>query len=597
MAGIPDTARNRRWQATAGSALAVAAVTAYAWGWKAFWFLTDDAYIAFRYVSNRQLGFGYVWNAPPFQPVEGYTSFLWVALLDAAWTSTGAPPPVSANWLAFAFGLGTLGLSAWMLQRMNLCEALARWRPWLLFAVLLGLVSNPTFLTWSSSGLETALVNVLFLAWTATALYTAPGSPRFTTGVALTSSLLALTRPDGLLVVAVSAALVAAVRLTARPRPSAASLLAAWPFALPVAHVLWRRSFYGEWLPNTYYAKVVAPWPEAGLRYLLSYGLEYGLWLWGLLAAAWALRVLRSPGAPALRMPAPQKLPALAVCATVLAHLAYYTLVVGGDHFAYRVYSHTVPMVLLSSVWLANRLAASGPRARRAAVFLPFAVVAVAWPIPWSHHVKAGSASTRVETANLVIPLADDFPPGTRWYVRRFDALQRWLIEEHAIGKRRREHEVFHALQSALWPRHQLTGDAWQERRGVISAASVGVVGWILARADVIDTVGLNDYVVARNPVLRGDVGRAASRRMAHARQPPDGYLACFPTNVRVDRSALRRRGPGGREMLPRRLPLVELRALPEPTVSIDRDVPALSAADVVRCEAEWRERIAREIR
>jgi len=59
-------------------------------GWKAFWFLTDDAFIAFRHVSNSILGFGYVWNAPPFRPVEGYTSFLWVVVLDWVWRP-GAP--------------------------------------------------------------------------------------------------------------------------------------------------------------------------------------------------------------------------------------------------------------------------------------------------------------------------------------------------------------------------------------------------------------------------------------------------------------------------------------------------------------------------
>ena len=43
-------------------------------GWRAFWFLTDDALIAFRYASQSLEGFGYVWNRPPFEPVEGYTS-------------------------------------------------------------------------------------------------------------------------------------------------------------------------------------------------------------------------------------------------------------------------------------------------------------------------------------------------------------------------------------------------------------------------------------------------------------------------------------------------------------------------------------------
>jgi arabinofuranosyltransferase len=48
----------------------VASVLLYL-GWRMMWFLTDDAFIAFRYVSNRLLGHGYVWNPPPFRPVEG----------------------------------------------------------------------------------------------------------------------------------------------------------------------------------------------------------------------------------------------------------------------------------------------------------------------------------------------------------------------------------------------------------------------------------------------------------------------------------------------------------------------------------------------
>src|SRR5690349_23694659 len=79
--------------------LLVALAALYA-GWRLFWFLTDDAYIAFRYISNAHLGYGYVWNAPPFKPVEGYTSFLWVLLLDVIWRVTGLEPPQSANAVA-----------------------------------------------------------------------------------------------------------------------------------------------------------------------------------------------------------------------------------------------------------------------------------------------------------------------------------------------------------------------------------------------------------------------------------------------------------------------------------------------------------------
>ena len=58
-------------------------------GYRLFFFITDDAFIAFRYINNQKLGYGLVWNPPPFQPVEGYTSWLWIVLLGWAWSLTG----------------------------------------------------------------------------------------------------------------------------------------------------------------------------------------------------------------------------------------------------------------------------------------------------------------------------------------------------------------------------------------------------------------------------------------------------------------------------------------------------------------------------
>ena len=46
-------------------------------GWLAemSWFLTDDAFISFRYVRNLLEGHGLVFN--PGERVEGYSNFLW----------------------------------------------------------------------------------------------------------------------------------------------------------------------------------------------------------------------------------------------------------------------------------------------------------------------------------------------------------------------------------------------------------------------------------------------------------------------------------------------------------------------------------------
>jgi len=75
-------------------------------------FILDDAFIAFRYVSNARDGFGLVWNPPPFEPVEGYTSFLWNLLLWATWSWFGVEPPDAANVLSILCGLALLAVTA-----------------------------------------------------------------------------------------------------------------------------------------------------------------------------------------------------------------------------------------------------------------------------------------------------------------------------------------------------------------------------------------------------------------------------------------------------------------------------------------------------
>ena len=88
-------------------------------GWPVFWFLTDDAFVAFRYTRNAHKGYGYVWNAPPFLLVEGYASFLWVAVLDIFWRVTGVELPDSANLISLFLSFGTLVICAAMIMRMD----------------------------------------------------------------------------------------------------------------------------------------------------------------------------------------------------------------------------------------------------------------------------------------------------------------------------------------------------------------------------------------------------------------------------------------------------------------------------------------------
>ena len=108
-------------------------------------------------------------------------------------------------------------------------------------------------------------------------------------------------------------------------------------------HVLWRRATYGQWLPNTYYAKYVAPWPQAGLRYLAAFVLEYAWWVWLAVALVACLRGLRPRSdtfSVRLRALSPAAAVALLATCALVAQLAYYVLLVGGDHFEFRVLQH-----------------------------------------------------------------------------------------------------------------------------------------------------------------------------------------------------------------------------------------------------------------
>ena len=241
-------------------------------GWREFWFLCDDAYIAFRYVDHGVRGWGYTWNPPPFRPVEGYTSFLWVVLLHGVWRVTGVEPPESSNSLGLLFGLATLGLAAAMTWRLPVSAGLRRHRLLLLGLVLFGIVSNRTFLAWTSSGLETSLMTLWLVSWAAVALLGRPledrGHLAALVGIA---SLTALTRPDGYLYCAATVVMVLLRLWQVRPgwnRTLGGELVVVLPFVLPLAHLTWRRATYGLWLPNTYYAKHVAAWPQAGRRAL-----------------------------------------------------------------------------------------------------------------------------------------------------------------------------------------------------------------------------------------------------------------------------------------------------------------------------------------
>src|SRR5688572_25046211 len=87
------------------------------------WFVTDDAYIAFRYARNWAAGRGLVYNLGE-TPVEGFSEFLWVAL-SALLLKVGLDPADLAPAIGVGCGLALLGLTLSIALRLGLGEAAA----------------------------------------------------------------------------------------------------------------------------------------------------------------------------------------------------------------------------------------------------------------------------------------------------------------------------------------------------------------------------------------------------------------------------------------------------------------------------------------
>ena len=532
-------------------------------GWKLFWFLTDDAYIAFRYVSNSWLGHGYVWNAAPFQPVEGYTSFLWVVLLDIAWRLTGLEPPDSANGIAFFFSYLTLLASALILYRLNWSSSLKASRSAFVAGLIVFLLVNRSFLAWSSSGLETAMFCFLVTAWILVFVSEIEEKNQIFLG-SLTAACLALTRPDGLLYCLATVAFVGLSALRAGKRRDAIRLvLCAVPLLIVVLHGCWRYAFYGSLLPNTYYAKVVEPWPQSGARYALSFILEYAMWsVFAVLVWCFVARlasIIRQPQKTdtvlltwARAVFEGRNTAVIGATVTLLIHVLYYTLIVGGDHFEYRVYNHIIPFCFIALIWGFNRLRLS----RGVALVMMSAFILLSLPVQWTQWALAKELKTRRDTHVMIVPIAQAWPSPVRWYAELFDNLQSWLILHH-VGMRHQEHKIFWKYQVLIFPSREEGSGIPPDGYPAFLAPAVGVPGWAMPHVNILDTHGLNDYVIARTPVPDEKV-----RLMAHSRQAPPGYLESFRPNVSLTREGL----------------------------TLSERKPPLSAQEIIKLETHWRE-------
>lgn len=301
-------------------------------------YLLDDAYISLRYSRNLVEGHGLVFN--PGERVEGYTCFLWV-LLGAAFLRVTSGAMAALQTVSLLSALGLLAV-VWRLERQ------AGGEPSVVPSVV-WLLLLEGFGYWATTGMEAMFFSAL-LALGVTLALSEGGDGRFRGSVAVFLAL-ALVRPEGAYAFVLAAAgggWVARLRRGVWPwrekvRDAALFLIAYG------AYSFWRVHYYGDLLPNTFYAKVTGgaeQWRNGFLN-LGQWTLHHPLFAFALAAPA---AVLLRHGRSRLR-----ERPELFGIGLVAVGWVVYVVSVGGDFMPF--WRFFLPIAPLCAVLLSGLLA------------------------------------------------------------------------------------------------------------------------------------------------------------------------------------------------------------------------------------------------
>jgi len=304
--------------------------------WLTRW-VVDDAYITFRFSQNVAAGRGPVFN--PGDRVEGYTNFLWM-MINVIPHRLGWDPLPFAQLLGLgcfvAIGVATVALGRRVLGPSGL----------VLIALLL-VAGNGTVIRFATSGMETCLAVALVLG-AVVALTEPDGSWTVSTRRLAVASgfagLAVLTRLDTVIVLAIW--FLAWARARSKLHRTEWQKLGPWVAAivpalfLVVPWLIWKQSYYGQLLPNTFTAK------SGGVRWQM---LLVGAMYLGLFVMSYAL-VFLVPRLGRLRtlVDRPLGRPLL----VVLAIWPLYVLWVGGDWMEFRFMTMYVPFMGVAVAWL-----------------------------------------------------------------------------------------------------------------------------------------------------------------------------------------------------------------------------------------------------
>jgi hypothetical protein len=236
--------------------------TAFKIGDEIYFTLVDDAMISMRYARNLAAGHGIVWNVGE-APVQGYTNLGWMlymALLHLA----GLPASVVSLAVMLTSALILL-LNILVVKRLAEHLSPQDWLGPALSAILVAFYFPLVY--WSLRGLEVGILSLLINLAALLALRMVAGLGwRSTLAFCLIASLAVLIRLDALLQVGILVAFIARYA-KGRARLWHVVCTVGTLAAVVLSLYLFQATYFGEFLPNTYYLKMTGlPLAERILR-------------------------------------------------------------------------------------------------------------------------------------------------------------------------------------------------------------------------------------------------------------------------------------------------------------------------------------------
>lgn len=431
-----------RWRVAEAGLYVLAAIAAWI-----VRFVQDDAFITYRYARNFARGEGLVFN--PGERVEGYTNFLWTVM---HWLPEryGWSSPVFSQLVGIALMVATVAVTLRLARRIFASESFA-------FLVALTLLANMTFLAYATGGLET-MQQTLLVTSVAALLLPVIDAPRAhvvarRVGAGVCAGLAVLTRMDSAVLIAVWVLVYLVVqwrRETETTRRTSTLLASVLQIGVPAALLVlpwfvWKLDYYGNLLPNTFYAKSagnpIVP-PLYGLFYLAVFFISYAAFLLIGRFRRHRRELFAVPG--------------VAQALAVVPVWFLYICVVGGDFMEFRFMVPILPVLAMVAAYLINRYRRTGTQVALIAVLLVF------------------SATHRV------MPTLIPYP------VLTFTELSHWPNESTTTWKGKGE------LLAEQFP-----GGPDVEGQPVIAVAPLGVLPYF-ADLETVDMLGLTDPVTAR---------------------------------------------------------------------------------------------------